>query len=296
MILSPFDIRRGFYMNNEMNPIARKDVDWLIKRAIEEDIQNGDVTSEAIFSSKDASDAKIISKQEGIFCGGPMVTYVYEKINPDVMVKPQVADGTSIRKGDIAVSLFGPTLGILAGERIALNFLQRMTGIATMTSQCISLLQGTDIQILDTRKTVPGFRILDKYAVKIGGGTNHRMGLFDMVLIKDNHIKAAGSITKAVELVKKMHGKQYSIEVEAKTLDEVKEAVNSGIDIIMLDNMDRSAMISAIEIIDGCCEVEISGNMDLDRIRGIADLEINYISIGALTHSVKAFDLSMKFD
>jgi nicotinate-nucleotide pyrophosphorylase (carboxylating) len=194
------------------------------------------------------------------------------------------------------MTVTGPTISVLSGERIVLNFIQRMTAIATRTAQIVSTLNGTDIKLLDTRKTLPGFRRLDKYAVKTGGGVNHRMGLYDMVMIKDNHIRAAGSIARAVQLVQKRYGARYMIEVETEGLEDVAEAVASGADIIMLDNMDVSTMKAAVDLINRKARIEISGNMTEDRIKEISGLDVDYISMGSLTHSVQAFDLSMDFD
>jgi nicotinate-nucleotide pyrophosphorylase (carboxylating) len=275
--------------------IQLADVEPLIRLAIKEDIAGGDVTSRAIFNPGDRSQAMIISKQQGIFCGAAMARYVYEIIDPLVSVEPVAGDGDSIAERDRVMDISGPTISVLAGERIVLNFLQRMCGIATRTAQTVSLLKGTNIKLLDTRKTLPGFRAIDKYAVKTGGGTNHRMGLYDMVMIKDNHIKAAGSISKAVSLVREQYGARYDIEVETTNLDEVKEAVAAGADIIMLDNMNTDMMKTAVGAIEKKARIEVSGNMDEERIKEIRGLGVDYISMGSLTHSVKAFDLSMEF-
>jgi len=195
----------------------------------------------------------------------------------------------------VVAELEGPTAAVLAGERIALNFLQRLCGIATATFKLFSMVKGTGITILDTRKTLPGFRKLDKYAVKTGSGTNHRMGLYDMVMIKDNHIKAAGGILPAVTRVRALYGTRYMVEVEASTVAEARVAAESGADIVMLDNMDTNTLRESITVINKKAKIEISGNMDEARIREIRECGIDYVSVGALTHSVKAFDLSMKF-
>jgi nicotinate-nucleotide pyrophosphorylase (carboxylating) len=278
------------------NSIQRAAVETLIRLAIGEDIAEGDVTSRAIFNVEDLSRARIVSKQQGVFCGSDMIRYVYEMIDSRVSISQNVLDGDIISKKDMVMTISGPTISILSGERIALNFLQRMTGIATRTSNVVLLLKNTNIKLLDTRKTLPGFRALDKYAVKTGGGTNHRMGLYDMVMIKDNHIRAAGSISRAVTMVRERYGTRYIIEVEAASPDEAKEAVAMDVDIIMLDNMDRTAMKAAIELINKKTKIEVSGNMDEERIKEIRDLNVDYISMGSLTHSVTAFDLSMDFD
>jgi nicotinate-nucleotide pyrophosphorylase (carboxylating) len=276
--------------------ITKDNVLPLIRLAISEDISTGDVTSEAIFTGTEKSSAYIMAKQSGIVCGGNLVSWVYEEIDPSVVVKQSLPEGSRIDKGQTIITIEGPTKSILEGERIALNFFQRMSGIATKTDSIVKITDGTAISILDTRKTLPGFRLIDKYSVKCGGGKNHRIGLYDMVLIKDNHIKAAGSITAAVNKVRAKWGNQFTIEVETTTLDEVKEAVNEKADIIMLDNMDVATMRTAIEIISGRAKIEISGNMDEEKIGGVRELKIDYISIGALTHSVDAFDWSMKFN
>jgi nicotinate-nucleotide pyrophosphorylase (carboxylating) len=276
--------------------IKKADIMALMRLAIREDIGAGDITSRAIFGKHDFSKASIISKQEGIFCGGDVVRCLYEILDKNVTVISAVAEGASIKPGERVVAVAGPTASVLSGERTALNFLQRMAGIATRTSRIVALLKDTGITLLDTRKTAPGFRKLDKYAVKAGGGTNHRMGLFDMIMIKDNHIKAAGSISNAVHLVRERYGSKYTLEVEAGTLDQVKEAVYSGADIVMLDNMDISTMKTAVVLIDKKAKVEVSGNMDENKIMEIKGLSIDYISMGSLTHSVSAFDFSMMFE
>jgi nicotinate-nucleotide pyrophosphorylase (carboxylating) len=276
--------------------ITKETVLPLIRMAISEDISTGDVTSVAIFNGSEKTSAHIIAKQDGIVCGGDLVTWVYEEIDPHISVKKIIYDGSPVRKGDKVIFISGPTKSVLEGERIALNFFQRMSGIATKTAQVIKSVEGTGIKILDTRKTVPGFRLLDKYAVKTGGGRNHRIGLYDMVMIKDNHIKAAGSISSAIEKVRTKWGKSFKIEVETTNLKEVGEAIAGHADIIMLDNMDVAAMSQAVDLISGRAEIEISGNMDNDKIVRVRNLKINFISLGLLTHSVNAFDYSMKFE
>ncbi|HOT43302.1 MAG TPA: carboxylating nicotinate-nucleotide diphosphorylase [Spirochaetota bacterium] len=276
--------------------IQRKDIETLIGLAISEDIGEGDITSRAIFREGDASKGVIVAKQQGIFCGGDIARIVYGIIDPAVSVTQLVRDGEAIAANDKVIAVDGPTVGILSGERITLNFIQRMTAIATRTASVVSMLRGTNIQLLDTRKTLPGFRRLDKYAVKTGGGTNHRMGLYDMVMIKDNHIRAAGSIARAVQLVRERYGTKYTVEVEAEDLGNVSEAVACGADIIMLDNMDTAMMKKAVELIGKRARIEVSGNMDEKRIKEIVGLDVDYISMGSLTHSVAAFDLSMDFD
>jgi nicotinate-nucleotide pyrophosphorylase (carboxylating) len=268
----------------------------LISLALQEDLGDGDVTTSAIFGVGDRSTAVVMAKERGILCGGPLASLVYRQIDPGIEVVILKEDGAPVSEGQAVLSIRGRTRGILSGERTVLNFLQRMSGIATKTGRICALISGTGIRILDTRKTIPGFRLLDKYAVKTGGGTNHRMGLYDMVMIKDNHIRAAGGIGPAVEKIKSAYGSRYRVEVEATTLAETREALAAGADIIMLDNMDIETMRSAVEIVAGRAKTEISGNVDEERIEALKTLKVDYISIGALTHSVKAFDLSMKFD
>jgi nicotinate-nucleotide pyrophosphorylase (carboxylating) len=279
-----------------MNNIEFEDVKPLIKLAIDEDIKSGDITSEAIFQQNEKSNSYIVSKDSGVLCGSFLADYIYSLIDENVAVDMVFQDGDSINPDDIVLKLSGKTKSILEGERILLNFMQRMSGIATKTHFIVELLKHTSIKILDTRKTLPGFRLLDKYAVSCGGGTNHRMGLFDLVMIKDNHIKAAGSIARAVSSVKMKWGKKYKIEVETTNLEEVEEAVIADVDIIMLDNMDYDSVRKSLEIINGKSLVELSGNMDEDKILNYMDLNVDFISVGALTHTVKAFDLSMKFE
>ncbi len=267
----------------------------LITLAIKEDIGGGDVTSNAIFGENDSSEALIVAKQQGIFCGIEVARLIFRQLDDGVRLEIRKKDGEPIAPGETALAVKGRTRAMLSCERTVLNFLQRMSGIATKTRAVCDLLQGSSIRILDTRKTLPGFRLLDKYAVRMGGGENHRMGLFDMVMIKDNHIRAAGGITAAVKKIRESYGASYRIEVETTSIDEVREALGAGADIIMLDNMDIEAMREAVETIAGRAKIEISGNIDETTIRRLRDLRVDYISMGALTHSVAAFDLSMKF-
>jgi len=286
----------GGVMGNSV--LSFESVREIINLALREDIGSGDITSNAIFSGSEISDAVIIAKQEGILCGGDMTGFVFQAVDPAVTVQCNVKEGERVVPGDTVLSISGPTGSILTGERTALNFLQRMSGIATKTAKIATMLKGTGIQVLDTRKTVPGHRVTDKYAVHTGGGTNHRIGLFDMVMIKDNHIKAAGGITRAVEMVKSAYGEKYRVEVETTCIGEVKEAVACGADVIMLDNMKREQVIEAVEAIGGKAKIEVSGNIDEYKIHDLLDIKtgyIDYISMGSLTHSVEAFDFSMKF-
>jgi len=266
----------------------------IITIALHEDIGSGDITSLALFDEYQYTCARISSKNDGIFCGGFLIEYIYHTIDPAISVTIYRNEGAAIKKDDVVCDIEGNVRALFSGERTVLNFLQRTCGIATRTARLVSLVSDTAIKILDTRKTVPGFRLLDKYAVFCGGGTNHRMGLFDMILIKDNHIKAAGGIQQAVMMVRQKYANRYTIEVEVETLNQVQEAVEAGVDIIMLDNMTKDRISLALSIINGKAKVEVSGNMDEHTLQEISDLPIDYVSVGALTHSVKAFDLTMR--
>ncbi len=278
---------RSFLKENDIRPV--------IILALKEDIGQGDITTNAIFNGNGNSEAVLIANEDGIFCGGDVARIVFNEIDSAVKVSVLIKDGKKVKKGDKLLKISGRTKSLLTGERTCLNFIQRMSGIATKTYRITGLLQKTGITVLDTRKTAPGLRLLDKYSVKCGGGKNHRFGLFDMAMIKNNHIKATKSITDAAQRIKNAYGKKYKLEIETRTLDEVKEASKSKPDVIMLDNMNKDTMKRAIEIINGKTKIEISGNINEENIKNISDLKIDYISIGDLTHSVKAFDISMKF-
>lgn len=277
------------------NFLKDADIRPVIIIALREDIGDGDITTNAIFFNGNGNtEAVIVANEDGIFCGGDVAKIIYHEIDPTVSVSILKKDGKKVKKGDKLIKIKGHVKSLLTGERTCMNFIQRMSGIATKTDRMCDKLKGTGITLLDTRKTAPGLRLLDKYAVKCGGGKNHRIGLFDMVMIKDNHIKAAGGITESIKRIKDAYGSKYKIEVEAKTLEEVKEASNCKPDFIMLDNMDTKTMKEAINQVNGHAKIEISGNMDEDRLQDISDLKVDFISVGALTHSVKAFDLSMR--
>jgi len=265
----------------------------LIKTALQEDLDGkGDITSESIFEDE-AGEYLLISKDRGILCGSELFEGVFKYIDKNCKVYFNFKDGDSINKGDTVATVKGRVKNILTGERTALNFISHLSGIATKTGLFVDKTGGM-AKILDTRKTLPGMRLLQKYAVRCGGGCNHRMGLYDMVMIKDTHIDAAGSIKKAVEKVKNKLKEGYKIEVEARNLNEVKEALECNIDRIMLDNMDISTMKKAVEIIDKRAETEASGNMTLERIEEVSRTGVDFISAGELTHSVKAFDFSLR--
>lgn len=282
-----------------MKSINEKDLNRIIEAAFREDIGGGDITSNSIVSKSQIASAYILAKEVGVIAGLEIAKRVFKKLDKNIIWKPLVKEGDLVSAGTRIVTVKGSLRALLTGERIALNFLQRISGIASTTSQYVGVLKDTDTKILDTRKTVPGLRLIDKYAVKIGGGTNHRIGLFDMALIKDNHIKAAGSISKAVQRVKTKNSKsnkKLKIEVETSNLDEVREALKCNVDMIMLDNMSTSLMSEAVKLIKKKAKTEASGNMNIDRILETARIGVDYISVGALTHSVKALDICMKID
>ncbi len=269
------------------------DIRHIVDYALNEDIGNGDITTNSLIPIDLKAKATMIAKSDGVIAGLEVAEYVFRTLDPDILWKTFVNDGDNVAKGTTILEITGSFRALLTGERLALNFLQRMSGIATMTANCLNTLKGYQTKILDTRKTVPGLRLLDKYAVLKGGGTNHRIGLYDMVLIKDNHIKVAGGITKAVAQIKKNIPANIQIEVETTTLDEVAEALSAGADIIMLDNMTTQTMAQSVILINGRAKVEASGNMTIDRLREVAATGVDFISIGALTHSVVALDISM---
>lgn len=271
-----------------------KSIDPLIELGFKEDINTGDLTTDLLISKDKQSTAVLIAKADGIIAGLPLVEYIFKKLDPEFQFDPKFTDGDKIKKGDTIATFTCAYRAILTGERLALNFIQRLSGIATETAKYVEATKGTKTVILDTRKTIPGHRLLDKYAVKKGGGTNHRMGLFDMVMIKDNHIEIAGGIKNAVEAIRPKIDKNIKIEVETTNLQEVQEAIDAGADIIMLDNMDNETMAEAVKLIGDKAKTEASGNMTLERIPNAAKTGVDYISIGALTHSVTALDISQK--
>ena len=271
----------------------KKEVQELIRRALEEDIQRGDATTNAIVDETTSANAAWMAKETGIIAGLDVARLVYQEFDTEFEWNCHCEDGDQISAGKTVVEMQGTCRAVLSAERIALNIVQRMSGIATMTNRYVELVSDYDVKILDTRKTVPGMRLLDKYAVATGGGTNHRMGLFDMVMIKDNHIAAAGSIADAVLSVRNAEP-NLKIEVETTTLEQVDEALEAGADIIMLDNMSMHQMKEAVSLIEGEAETEASGNISLETIEEVAQTGVDYISVGALTHSVKAFDISQQ--
>ena len=271
-------------------------INKLIDLGIEEDINTGDITTESIIPESMTATATMTAKQDGVISGLEIVKMVYDRFQDDVLFTPYFNNGDHVKKGDVILKIEATYPTLLRGERLSLNIFQRMCGIATETARYVKELAGTHTQLLDTRKTAPGLRVLDKMAVKHGGGTNHRMGLYDMAMIKDNHIKMAGGIAKAVEQVRSSIPSDIKIEVEATNLEEVQQAIEAGADIIMLDNMSNSAMTEAVAVIrkaDKGIKTEASGNMSIERLREVAETGVDYISVGALTHTVKGMDISM---
>jgi nicotinate-nucleotide pyrophosphorylase (carboxylating) len=264
-----------------------------IERAIEEDIAYGDVTSSLLIPEESASKALYVAKASFVVAGFPFAREVFRRLDPDTAFTTFFAEGAKVRKGDILGEVSGRTKVLFAGERVSLNLLQRLSGIATLTSQFVDAVTGTGAKIVDTRKTTPCLRFMEKYAVRVGGGTNHRFGLFDGILIKDNHIEAVGSITKAVSLAKAAHH-LAKIEVEVENLNDLQEALRAGADVIMLDNMSVRAMSEAVKIVQKRVPLEASGNVSLANVRKIAETGVNLISVGALTHSMIAADISLK--
>ncbi len=269
-------------------------VDPLILSALREDITSEDVTTNSVMPYAKKGEADLICKQDGVICGLQIFERVFQLLNETTRLEFFAKDGDEVKKGQLLGKVRGDIRTILCGERTALNYLQRMSGVATYTRSVSALLKGTSIKLLDTRKTSPNNRIFEKYAVRIGGGNNHRYNLTDGVLLKDNHIGAAGSVTKAVQMAKEYAPFVRKIEVEVENFAMVKEAVEAGADIIMLDNMTHEQMKEAIDFIAGRAEIEVSGNVTKENIEKLKDLGVDYISSGALTHSAPIMDLSLK--
>ncbi|MGB5990242.1 MAG: carboxylating nicotinate-nucleotide diphosphorylase [Marinifilaceae bacterium] len=276
-----------------MELLNKEYINHLIDIALEEDVKDGDVTTNALIPESSMAVATMTAKAEGIIAGLPVARMVFEKLYPETIWTEHFKEGDKVNKGDVIVSIESTFRTLLTGERLALNFLQRMSGVATETNKYVTELEGFSTKLLDTRKTLPCFRLLDKYSVKTGGGKNHRIGLFDLAMIKDNHIKVAGGIANAVKQVRSSISSDIRIEVETSTLDEVKQALEAGADIIMLDNMSNDMMSEAVKIINSKAETEASGNMSIPRLKGVASTGVDFISVGALTHSVMALDISM---
>ncbi|MEI3280607.1 MAG: carboxylating nicotinate-nucleotide diphosphorylase [Eubacterium ramulus] len=278
-----------------MNSITMKlQADELIRLALQEDITSEDVSTNAVMPTAQQGIVDLIAKEDGIMAGLDVYARVFTLLDPATVVTFQVKDGDRVKPGDLIGTVTGDIRVLLSGERVALNYLQRMSGIATYTRQVADLLEGSGVTLLDTRKTTPNCRIFEKYAVRVGGGCNHRYNLSDGVLLKDNHIGAAGSITNAIQMAKAYAPFVRKIEIEVETLEQVKEAVDAGADIIMLDNMTPDTMRQSVELIDGRAQTECSGNITKENIARIREIGVDFVSSGALTHSAPILDISMK--
>lgn len=271
----------------------------IINSALKEDIGKGDITTKATIEKSKRAVAKFLIKADGVIAGLEIAKAVFQSVDPKIKFEIKIKDGSQVKYGDVVAIVKGKAQSLLTAERTALNFLQRMSGIATSANLYSKKVKHTKAKVIDTRKTVPGLRTLDKMAVEFGGCKNHRIGLYDMFLIKDNHIEVAGSITKAVEACvkyQKKHHAKFKIEVETKNIKEVEEALTTKADIIMLDNFAVDEMKKAVELINSHCQVEASGGVNLETVRSIAETGVDYISVGALTHSVKALDISLEME
>ncbi len=276
----------------------QKDALTLIRLAIAEDVRTGDVTSAWTIPPDQKQTARLIAKESGVLAGLPIIALVFQELKADVEIFLFKKEGDVVANGELIAEFSGTTQALLTGERTLLNFIQQLSGVASIAHRFAMALHGGKTKVLDTRKTIPGFRTLQKYAVRVGGGCNHRMGLFDMILVKDNHIAACGGVLNALEVVRSHNKAGLRVEIEVENLEDLQRLLNKGVDVIMLDNMDNSMMKKAVEIVhesgDTHVQLEASGNMNLDRVKEIADIGLDYISVGALTHSVKALDISMR--
>ncbi len=275
--------------------MSESEFDGIIRAALLEDMPGGDITSESVIPAGAVSEAILLAKEDGVLAGLEVARRVFALIDPSVEFRAALDDGRPFRKGDTLARIKGPTVSLLKAERTALNFLQRLSGIATATRRFVDAVAGTKARILDTRKTTPGLRLLEKYAVRMGGGTNHRMGLSDMVLIKDNHLRHVGSVTEAVRRARAKVPAGIKVEVEVTDIEEAREALAAGADIVMLDNMTTEAMAEVVALYAGRVRLEVSGKVSLERAREIAALGVDDISVGALTHSSRALDISLEF-
>ena len=276
------------------NDLARFKIDPIILNALEEDITDVDISTKVLGAGETLATVELLAKQDGVLSGMIVFERVFKLLNDQVTIDWQIRDGQTFESGEILAKVQGDVETLLIAERVALNFLQRMSGIATATKRMGDLLEGSNIKLMDTRKTTPGLRILEKYSVRVGGGNNHRYNLSDMIMLKDNHINAAGGVQEAIKLAKERSPYIKKIEVETENLQMVKDAVVAGADIIMLDNMSVAEMKEAIEYIDGRAIVEASGNLTAENIERLKTLDIDYVSSGAITHSAGIVDLSMK--
>ena len=278
-----------------MNEITMKmQADQLIRMALQEDITSEDVSTNAVMPTATRGTVDLIAKEDGVVAGLEIYARVFTILDEKTEIDLHCKDGDEVKKGELMATVTGDIRVLLSGERVALNYLQRMSGIATYTRQVAKLLEGSNVTLLDTRKTTPNCRVFEKYAVRVGGGHNHRYNLSDGVLLKDNHIGAAGSVAKAVKMAKAYAPFVRKIEIEVETLDQVKEAVEAGADIIMLDNMTPEIMKQAVELIDGRAQTECSGNITKENIQKIREIGVDFVSSGALTHSAPILDISMK--
>lgn len=278
-----------------MNSITMQlQADKLIRMALDEDITSEDVSTNAVMPTKVQGTVDLIAKEDGVIAGMDVYARVFKLLDEDTEIETFCHDGDEVREGDLMAKVTGDIRVLLSGERVALNYLQRMSGIATYTRSVAKLLEGSGVTLLDTRKTTPNCRVFEKYAVRVGGGCNHRYNLSDGVLLKDNHIGAAGSITKAIQMAKAYAPFVRKIEIETETLEQVAEAVEAGADIIMLDNMTPEVMKQAVALIDGRAQTECSGNITKENIARICEIGVDFVSSGALTHSAPILDISMK--
>ena len=279
-----------------MNEITMKmQADQLIRMALQEDITSEDVSTNAVMPTATKGTVELIAKEDGVIAGLDIYARVFTILDEKTEIDFHCKDGDEVKKGELMATVTGDIRVLLSGERVALNYLQRMSGIATYTRQVAKLLEGSKVTLLDTRKTTPNCRVFEKYAVRVGGGCNHRYNLSDGVLLKDNHIGAAGSVTKAIQMAKAYAPFVRKIEIEVETLEQVKEAVEAGADIIMLDNMTPEVMKQAVELIDGRAQTECSGNITKENIQKIREIGVDFVSSGALTHSAPILDISMKY-
>ncbi|OYD06201.1 carboxylating nicotinate-nucleotide diphosphorylase [Paludifilum halophilum] len=276
-----------------MNPLRMEE---FVREVLNEDVGYGDWTTEALVSESHRSQANLIAKRKGVVAGLPVAEAVFRKLDPKVEWVPAVEEGTPVKTGTVLARLRGKTRALLTGERVALNLLQRLSGIATATREVVDQVNGLNCHVLDTRKTTPGLRFLEKYAVKVGRGTNHRFGLSHGIMIKDNHVALAGGLTEAVHRVRKEMGHMVQVEVEADTLDQVREALSLDVDAILLDNMDVDTLRRAVEMIGGRVWTEASGGVTPDTVRAVAETGVNGVSLGWLTHSTPALDISMELE
>lgn len=271
------------------------EIDRIIRAALEEDIGLGDITTEATVAKGATARAELVAKEDFVLAGIDVVRRVFTALDPSVAFEKLLEDGQSVSRGDVVAWIKGDAATLLQAERVALNLLQRMSGIATMTALFVEAVEGTGTIIVDTRKTVPGLRVLDKYAMRSGGGRNHRVGLFDGVLIKENHVAVAGGIAEAVDRARRGVSHIQKIEIETRNLEEVRQALDAGAEVLLLDNMELDTLREAVELCAGKALTEASGGVNLETVRDIAETGVDFISVGALTHSVRAVDISMLF-